>query len=90
MEIATDFSLSLSLSFFSYPSFPGFFLDAHTGLPLSVPQQTLSDIAVCLARGSINIAQAWINVLGILVKFNPNEKVPCSALFHCMFQLLGM
>jgi hypothetical protein len=39
----------------------------------------------------MNIVQAWINVaLGILVKFNANEQVPCSTLFHCMFHLLGM
>jgi hypothetical protein len=77
---------------FFVSSFPGFFLDTHTGPPLSVSQQTLfSDIAVCLANGLINIAQAWINVvLGISVKFNPNEKVPYCALFCCMYQLLGM
>jgi hypothetical protein len=75
-------------NWFFVSSIPGFFLDTHTGLPLSVSQQTLFyDMAVCLAKGLINIAQALINVvLGISVKFSPDEKVPCSALFHCMCQ----
>jgi len=48
-------------------------------------------MAVCLAKGLVDIAQALINVvLGISVKFNPDEKVPCSAMFHCMCQMLGI
>jgi len=88
---AVDIITDVITTGFVFLPFLVFFRPSYRPSSISFTTNVGFYMAVCLAKGLINIAQALINVvLGISVKFNPDEKVPCSALFNRMCQLLGM